>query len=202
MKGPVAQRQLESKRVGAGCDRQEPTTRVLPDTSSVSPRRPTKHTLEPCEGQASWLGGTQEIWKLLEQQCLIFKRGGHLSSAGSRPRCQGYTSSVTLIVTLCVIFLGFQTSPGPKHLGSPSRLHPAQHSPHLGFPGSRAQTSLPGGEGWKCRDKVTARFQFTLHLHPGTALGPAFAFLGLRFLTRGTGTLGSRTHKELLRSPK
>lgn len=192
MKVPVAQRQLESKRVGGGCERQEPTTRVLPDTSSVSPRRPTKHALELCEGQASWLGGAQEVQKLLEQQCLLFKRGGHLSSAGSRPRCQGYTSSVTLIVILCVIFLGFQTSPDPKHLGSPSRLHPAQHSPHLGSPGSRAQAFRgvrAGSAG--TRSLLGSSSPCTCTLEPPWVLhSPSWAFV---FSPTEQGH-GSRTH--------
>lgn len=178
MKDPVAQRQLESKRVGAGCDRQEPTTRVLPDTSRASPRRPTEHALEPCEGRASWLGGTQEVGDLLEQQCPHLQKGTSPELSKEQTPLSGLHKQRH--PHMCYV-PGLSNKPRLQAPGQPTPPAPCPTQPTPGL--------FQVAEGWKCRDKLTAGSPLTLHLHPGTAWDPAFTFSGLRFITVEQGHL-------------
>lgn len=69
----------------------------------------------------------------------------------------------TLIVILCITFLGFKTDPNPKHLYCPSLLYPYPTEHKAWLPWDQS-TSLPGGQKTgNAGDTLTPRFQLTLY---------------------------------------
>lgn len=179
MKDPVAQKATGKQEGGCRARQAGTYSHSPPDTQQRDSTEThevasstTKLTPELCKGQASWLGGPKKVRNLLEWRFPHLLSGGdHLSSQGSRRRCQSYISSVTLIVVLYTMFLGFKTDPNPKSAcaAHPS-CTPAQQNPALAPLG--AKHSLPGA--WRARNagnKVTPKFLLILHPASQNCLG-------------------------------